>query len=89
MTAGVQERIARMSGAAALPRYNGELAFDAPWQGRAFALAVAAVESLGLDWDEFRRHLVAALEAEPDRPYYESWLAALESLVAGLGLDPG
>lgn len=30
-----------MSGAAALPRRNGELVFEAPWQGRAFGLALA------------------------------------------------
>jgi nitrile hydratase accessory protein len=87
VTVEVQERVARMQGRTALPRRNGELAFDAPWQGRAFAMAVAAVDNLGLDWEAFRAHLVAALEAEPARPYYESWLAALESLVAGLGLD--
>jgi hypothetical protein len=27
-----------------LPRRNGELAFDAPWQSTAFALAAAVVE---------------------------------------------
>ena len=36
-----------MSGPAALPRRNGELVFEAPWQGRAFGMALAVVERLG------------------------------------------
>jgi nitrile hydratase accessory protein len=88
MTTEVEARIARMEGPAALPRRNGELVFDAPWDGRAFAMAVAAVDRLGLDWEEFRRHLISAIEADPDRPYYESWLAALEALLGERGLLP-
>ena len=34
-----------------LPRDNGELVFDAPWQARALAIAVAVVEKLDLPWD--------------------------------------
>jgi nitrile hydratase accessory protein len=70
-----------MGGPAALPRANGELVFEAPWQGRAFGMAVATVDRLGIDWEEFRRRLVAAIDAEPERPYYESWVAALEALL--------
>ena len=65
-----------------LPRQNGELVFDAPWQGRVLAMAVALVDALDLEWDDFRRRLIAAIAADPDRPYYESWTAALEDLVA-------
>ena len=32
--------ISSMSGAIAMPRSNGELVFDAPWQSRAFGMAV-------------------------------------------------
>jgi nitrile hydratase accessory protein len=71
-----------MLGSAALPRSNGELRFDEPWQGRAFGVAVELVERLGLEWDDFRQRLIAAIETGGDRPYYESWLVALESLVA-------
>ena len=70
-----------IDGPAAPPRQNGELVFDAPWQGRAMGLAVTAVENLGLDWDEFRQRLIAAIADDPDRPYWESWVAALEQLV--------
>ena len=73
--------VAEMTGAAALPRDNGALAFDAPWEGRALALAIALVERLDIPWDEFRRHLIASIADQPDRPYYESWAAALEQLV--------
>lgn len=72
--------VGRMTGLAALPRRNGELAFDEPWQGRAFGTAVALVQALGLDWDEFRRRLIAAIADEPDRPYWDSWVAALADL---------
>jgi nitrile hydratase accessory protein len=70
-----------MTGAAALPRDNGALAFDAPWEGRALALAIALVERLELPWDEFRHRLIASIADQPERPYYESWAAALEQLV--------
>jgi nitrile hydratase accessory protein len=56
--------------------------FTAPWQARAFAMAVVAAERMGVDWDEFRDRLKAAIAEEPKRPYYESWLDALERLTA-------
>ena len=64
-----------------LPRQNWELVFEAPWQGRVLAMAVGIVESLGLEWDDFRLRLIAAIDADPDRPYYDSWTVALEELV--------
>ncbi|MEY2424197.1 MAG: hypothetical protein QOI95_4264 [Acidimicrobiaceae bacterium] len=75
-----------MDGVSALPRDNGELVFAAPWQGRAFALAVALVDRLDLPWDAFRQRLIDAIAQDPDRPYYDSWAIALESLVVSLGL---
>ena len=68
-----------------LPRRNGELAFDAPWQSTAFALAAAVVDhAFGGDREPFRQQLVKAIAAEPGRPYWESWTAALEALVETL-----
>ena len=64
-----------------LPRSNGELTFDAPWQGRALAMAVTIVERLDLEWDDFRQHLIAAIDAAPERPYWESFAEALDSFV--------
>ena len=69
-----------------LPRSNGELVFESPWEARALAVAVALCEKLDLPWDEFRSRLMAAIAGDPDRPYYESWGVALESLVVDLGL---
>lgn len=65
-----------------VPRRNGELAFDAPWQSRAFGLAAAVVETrLGKDWEPFRTRLIAAVAADEERPYWESWTVALEDLL--------
>ena len=75
-----------MSGPAALPRRNGELVFEAPWQGRAFGMALAVVERLGVQWTEFQRRLIAEIAAHPDAPYYDAWLATLERLVVEHGL---
>jgi hypothetical protein len=64
-----------------LPRKNGELVFEAPWQSTAFGLAAAVVEhQFGGDREPFRRELIKAIAAEPDRPYWENWVTALECL---------
>jgi nitrile hydratase accessory protein len=75
------DEVSLMSGPTSLPRDNGTLVFSAPWEGRALALAIALVQRLGVPWDEFRRRLMASIADAPDRPYYESWTAALEQLV--------
>ena len=72
---------------AGVPRRNGELAFDAPWQSRAFGLAAAVVESrFDRDWGPFRARLVAAIAADEARPYWESWTVALEDLLVTTAL---
>jgi len=68
-----------------MPRRNGELVFDAPWQSTVFALAAAVVEhAFDGDREPFRQQLINAIAAEPGRPYWESWTAALEALVKTL-----
>jgi hypothetical protein len=68
-----------------LPRRNGELVFDVPWQSTVFALAAAVIgHAFGGDREPFRQQLIAAIAAEPRRPYWESWTAALEALVLTL-----
>jgi nitrile hydratase accessory protein len=84
----VRPEIADMRGPGALPRDNGELVFAAPWEGRVLAMAIGVVGSLDLAWDEFRVRLIAEIAADSERPYYESWLAALERLVVELGAVP-
>jgi nitrile hydratase accessory protein len=84
-----------MEGTAALPRKNGELVFNAPWESRAFGMAAALYEQgLYQRWDEFRDRLIAEISAwegrhrERGEPwnYYERWLAALERLLVEKGL---
>lgn len=72
-----------------LPRRNGELVFDAPWQSRAFSVAVALADEGRCDWEEFRSRLIAEIGERDERAewhYYEHWLAALERLLVERGL---
>jgi hypothetical protein len=72
-----------------LPRRNGELAFDEPWQATAFALAAAVVDhAYGGDREPFRQQLIKTIAADPGRPYWESWTAALEALAETLPEPP-
>jgi hypothetical protein len=52
--------------------------FREPWEARVFACAVVAVERLGVPYDEFRDRLKRAIALDPERPYFESWMDALE-----------
>lgn len=85
-TPSLAPEIAYMSGAEALPRQNGGLTFEAPWQGRAFALAIAVARMPGVDWDRFRAFLIAAIEEHPEAPYWENWVDGLERLMCEEGL---
>jgi nitrile hydratase accessory protein len=82
---------------APLPRDNGELVFDEPWQGRALGMGVVAMDRAGASWSDFRRHLAVAIaarassesesESESDATaYYAAWLDALEALLVERGL---
>ena len=86
MTFRVDSAVTGMTGAAAPPRRNGELVFDAPWQGRAFGMALAVVEQLGLRWTDFQQRLIAAIGAHPGAAYYDCWIAALEQLLLDHGV---
>jgi nitrile hydratase accessory protein len=81
--------IAEMAGSAALPRKSGEMVFHNDWERQAFAMAVNLAEKGVFQWSEFQQHLIYCIaEAErddalnPSRGYYESWLLALERLLA-------
>lgn len=65
---------------------DGQPVFVEPWQGRAFAMALDVVERCGLAWDEFRVRLIAAITEDPHRPYYESWVIALERLALDIAV---
>lgn len=94
MSASVDRVTADSTGPAALPRRNGELVFDAPWQSRAFGLAVALADAGSVDYEEFRAQLIADIaewegaHAVGDETwgYYERWLGALERLILDAGI---
>ena len=79
-----------MSGAYALPRSNGELVFESPWEGRAFGVAVALTHARRYQWREFNRifveHIARAEQSGDSSTYYQRWLAALEELALAKGL---
>lgn len=87
MLADLRLQAEAMDGRSALPRAgDGEPVFDQPWQGRAVAMAVETVARLDTSWEEFRSRLIAAIDDDPHRGYYESWLVALEQLAFDHGL---
>lgn len=59
--AEVNRNVSSMSGGLAVPRNNGELVFDAPWESRAFGLAVGLSQAGLLAWDTFRAALAKAI----------------------------
>ncbi|WP_311208419.1 MULTISPECIES: nitrile hydratase accessory protein [unclassified Aeromicrobium] len=73
-----------------LPLGADDMAFDEPWQLRAFALAVAAHKSGQYPWARFQTALIASIgewensEASQRRSwsYFEHWVNAVESVLA-------
>lgn len=71
-----------------IPQAGEEPVFEAPWEGRAFAL-VMSLHAQGLfTWEEFQSRLVDVIRIwERDPPagepysYYRQWLRALETLL--------
>ena len=90
MSLSPDRQVSDMTGKAAPPRSNGELVFQAPWEGRAFGLAVAMNHDGRYEWTDFAGNLVAEIaESEKSRAsqvYYEQWLAALEKLAISRGM---
>jgi nitrile hydratase accessory protein len=81
------------AGPAAPPRDNGELVFAAPWESRAFGVALALHDAGCIDWEDFRQALVGEIRdweaAHPSGEgwsYYECWLRSLERVVSRKGL---
>ena len=76
------------------PMTNGEIVFAEPWQGRVFGMAKAMADADLFTWDEFRAHLIAAIECwergargahgtqgTDEYSYYERFQVALECLL--------
>lgn len=67
--------------------------FEAPWEARAFALAVRLREQGHFTWHEWAEQLggtIAAARSADDpnhgKSYYELWLACLETIARDKGL---
>ncbi len=90
MNESPDEQIANMAEGISLPRKNGELVFEAPWEGRAFGMAVALNESGEYQWSEFQNMLAAEIadaeQGHDSSTYYERWLASLEKLLLDKGM---
>jgi nitrile hydratase accessory protein len=84
------QEVTGMEGEVALPRSNGELVFEAPWEGRAFGIAVTLNEQGLYPWRDFRDglvHEIGSAEASGEAgSYYERWLATLEKLILERGI---
>jgi nitrile hydratase accessory protein len=96
MTSDTVEAIAGGGGPAALPRRNGELVFEAPWESRAFGVAVALHDAGKMDFEVFRARLIAEITSHEQSAgaaapgsgsgYYEHWLDALQDVLLDTGL---
>ena len=82
-----------LPGELAPPMANGELMFDAPWQGRVFGIARVLCEQQYYSWDEFRESLIACIRRwdethREDDPYayYDHFLTALSELLEKKGI---
>src|SRR5215212_10914762 len=92
--AKAERLVSDMGGTAALPRKNGELVFDAPWESHALGMAIALYEQGHYDWEEFRGRLISEIgdwesSGQDERAawdYYRHWLASFEALIKDKGL---
>ena len=73
---------ADLEGSVSPPRDNGEIVFAAPWERRVFGVTVALCRSDACEWEGFRRRLIRRIAEDETRPYWKSWAAALEDVLA-------
>ncbi len=76
-----------------LPADGDGPVFDAPWQAQAFSLVVNLHKAGLFEWKTWAEIFSAEIAAAPARPdesvndaYYRQWVAAMERLLASLGL---
>jgi nitrile hydratase accessory protein len=85
-----------LDGDIAPPTANGEIVFEAPWQGRVFGMARFLAEEGHYSWDEFRARLIEQIgewdrthaAEDPDEAYryYDHFLAAFQAVLADKGM---
>jgi cobaltochelatase CobN len=87
---GSGERIDSLSDDLAVPRSNGEMVFEAPWQGRIFGMAVTMCDDRQFAWNDFRDRLMSEISAAEEHGdasgYYERWLASFERFLLEEGV---
>jgi nitrile hydratase accessory protein len=74
----------------AVPQPDDTPVFREPWEAQAFAIVVALHQQGLFSWSEWTQTLssqIAAAQTTNGEPYYQHWLAALETLVAAKGLS--
>ena len=79
------------------PSDSGAPTFREPWQAKAFAIVVLLHRQGRFEWNEWLQVLGAEIAARPQQPgedpdaaYHRQFLAALEQMVAALGIaQPG
>jgi nitrile hydratase accessory protein len=86
-----QETSVALPGQLQPPMMNGEVVFEAPWQGRVFGMAVALHEAGCFEWEEFQASLIAAVgawDAASSEPYayYVHFERALQELLQAKGM---
>jgi nitrile hydratase accessory protein len=91
--------IATLSELLADKAVDSDQPFSAPWEARAFAIAVRLSEQGVCTWEEFRRHLINEIGRadkahangwiEPGDGYYTHFLEALEKLLRKKGICDG
>ena len=89
MTSDTLHAVTAANGPEALPRFNGELVFNAPWESRAFGVAIALHDAGAIDYEVFRSRLIAEIAenarehgaGEDGGAYYERWLDALQQVL--------
>ncbi len=85
--AAVDDGLAPLTGNAAIPRDNGEVTFNEPWEATSFGLVVSLTDQGNFEWETFRQNLIKAIdEANGCETYYESWTRALHATVVEVGL---
>jgi nitrile hydratase accessory protein len=63
--------------------------FDEPWQAQVFAMAVSLNQRALFSWSEWTKALGAEIAADPDGPYFQAWLRALEKISIAKGVASG
>ncbi|TWH41894.1 nitrile hydratase [Rhodococcus rhodochrous J38] len=76
-----------------IPRRSGDVAFDEPWEIRAFSITTALHADCRFQWDEFQSRLIKSIKqwesentSTDDWSYYEQWMHALEELMRDTGM---